>query len=69
MPRYNNIDGNNVQFTAAEETARDAEEAQTVIDQKIIDDAKANAIVKKASGKAKLKALGLDDEEIKSLRL
>ena len=69
MPRYNNIDGNNVQFTAAEETARDAEEAQTVIDQKIIDDAKANAIVKKASGKAKLKALGLDDEEIKSLGL
>ena len=27
MPRYNNIDGNNVQFTAAEETARDNEEA------------------------------------------
>jgi len=30
-------------------------------------DAEANAINKKASGKAKLKALGLDDEEIKSL--
>ena len=27
MPRYHNINGNNVQFTAAEETARDAEEA------------------------------------------
>ena len=26
MPRYHNINGNNVQFTAAEETARDNEE-------------------------------------------
>jgi len=26
MPRFHNINGNNVQFTAAEETARDAEE-------------------------------------------
>ena len=27
MPRYHNINGNKVQFTAAEETARDNEEA------------------------------------------
>ena len=27
MPRYHNINGNRVQFTAEEETARDAEEA------------------------------------------
>ena len=27
MPRYHNINGNKVQFTADEETARDAEEA------------------------------------------
>ena len=27
MPRYHNINGNQVQFTAAEETARDAEES------------------------------------------
>ena len=27
MPRYKNVDGVNVQFTAEEETARDAEEA------------------------------------------
>jgi len=32
-------------------------------------DAEQTAINKKASGKAKLKALGLDDEEIKSLGL
>jgi len=30
-------------------------------------DAETNAATKKASGKAKLKALGLDDEEIKAL--
>jgi len=28
MPRYHNINGNKVQFTAAEETARDVEEAK-----------------------------------------
>ena len=27
MPRYNNVNGVRIQFTAAEETARDAEEA------------------------------------------
>ena len=32
-----------------------------------IKDAETNAATKKASGKAKLKALGLDDEEIKAL--
>ena len=32
-----------------------------------IKDAEADAIAKKASGKAKLKALGLDNEEIKAL--
>ena len=34
-----------------------------------IKNAETNAITKKASGKAKLKALGLDDAEIKSLGL
>ena len=69
MTRYNCINGQNVQFTAEEEAVRDAEEAQTVIDQKIIDDAKANAIVKKESAVTKLKALGLNDEEIGALKI
>jgi len=69
MTRYNCINGQNVQFTAEEEAVRDAEEAQTVIDQKIIDDAKANAIVKKESAVIKLKALGLNDEEIGALKI
>ena len=30
MPRFHNINGTNVQFTAAEETARDNEEAAVV---------------------------------------
>ena len=32
MPRFHNINGNNVQFTAAEETARDNEEAVVLAD-------------------------------------
>ena len=69
MSRYNNINGNNIQLTAAEETTRDTEEAQAVIDQKIIDDAKADAITKKTSAVAKLKALGLTDAEIGALKI
>jgi len=67
MPRFNNINGTKVQFTAAEETARDAEETQAVIDQKIINDAKADAITKKTSGKQKLLNLGLTEAEVKAL--
>ena len=32
MPRFNNVNGIRTQFTAEEETARDAEEVQAVID-------------------------------------
>ena len=32
MPRFHNINGTNVQFTAAEETARDNEEAAVLAD-------------------------------------
>ena len=69
MTRYKQINNERIQFTAEEEAARDTEEAQAVIDQKIIDDAKAAAISKKASAKTKLKALGLDDAELKTLGL
>jgi len=67
MSRFHNINGNKVQFTAAEETARDAEETQAVINKQARIDARAAATAKKASGKQKLKDLGLDDEEIKAL--
>ena len=61
------VGGVRVQFTPAEETARDAEEAQTLLDIQAIKDAEAAAAAKKASGKQKLKDLGLDDEEINAL--
>ena len=68
MTRYKLlIDGTKVAFTAAEETLRDAEEAQATIDRQAEIDAKAAAEAKAASGKQKLKDLGLDDDEIKSL--
>ena len=67
MTRYRQIHGQRVPFTAAEESARDAEEAQAVIDAQARIDAEAAAVAKKASGKQKLKDLGLDDAEIKAL--
>jgi hypothetical protein len=67
MARHRMVNGNKVWFTAEEELARDAEEAQAVIDRQARIDAEAAAAAKKASGKQKLKDLGLDDEEIKEL--
>ena len=67
MPRYHNINGNDVQFTAEEETARDAEEAQAAIDRQTKIDANNVIANNKTSGKAKLKDLGLSDDEISAL--
>ena len=78
MPRYHNINGTNVQFTAAEETARDADEAQVVIDiqeeadekvaAKVAQDAvDAQKATDKASGNQKLLDLGLTQAEVDAL--
>jgi len=67
MPRFKQINNERIQFTAEEEAARDAEEAQAAIEKQAEIDAETNAANKKASGKAKLKELGLDDDEIKAL--
>ena len=67
MTRFKNVNGVRVQLTSQEETARDAEEAQAVIDKQAKIDAQAVADAKQASGKQKLKELGLDDAEIKVL--
>jgi hypothetical protein len=67
MTRYHKVNNIKVPFTAEEEAARDAEEAQAVIDKQARIDAETAEAVKKASGKAKLKELGLDDDEIKAL--
>ena len=68
MPRFHNINGNRVQFTEAEETARDAEEAQAVIDRQARIDVNAAKTNAKTTGKAKLKAgESLTDDEISAL--
>ena len=67
MARFKNINGVRTQFTEAEETARDEEETQIAAEVKTRTDAATAAAVKKASGKQKLKDLGLDDAEIKAL--
>jgi hypothetical protein len=67
MPRFKQINNERIQFTAAEETARDNEEKQFAIIKQAEIDAETNAATKKASGKQKLKDLGLDDDEIQAL--
>ena len=65
MARHHNINGNIVPFTAEEEAARDAEEAQAVIDavaRKEAEDAKKARI---ESAKTKLQDLGLTLDEVK----
>tara|TARA_Y100001938_G_scaffold129980_1_gene185504 strand:+ start:117 stop:329 length:213 start_codon:yes stop_codon:yes gene_type:complete len=67
MSRYKIVNGERIQFTAEEEAARDAEEAQAEIEIQASIDAKETKKNKKASGKQKLKDLGLDDDEIQAL--
>ena len=68
MARYKLVDGNTVQLTAEEETFRDAEEAQWLIDKQAREDAKTASDTNKASGKAKLKAgEALNDAELSAL--
>jgi hypothetical protein len=67
MTRFKMINGEQIQFTAEEETLRDAEEAQAAIDKQARIDAQTLADEKLASGKAKLKELGLDDDEVKQI--
>ena len=67
MTKYKIVNGERIQLTAAEETARDQEEAQALIDQQAIKDAETDKENKKASGKQKLLDLGLSEEEVKAL--
>ena len=67
MARFKLLNGNTVQLTAEEETQRDTDEAKAASDKTARIAAKSEADAKKASGKQKLKDLGLDDAEIKAL--
>ena len=68
MARTKLVDGVVVQFTPEEETQRDAEEAQYVIDKQAEVHAKTALEANKASGKTKLKAgEALNDAELSAL--
>nr|BAR18153.1 hypothetical protein [uncultured Mediterranean phage uvMED] len=56
-----------IDLTSEEISARQAEEAQAVIDKQTREDAEADKETKKASGKQKLLDLGLSEDEIKAL--
>ena len=68
MPRHHLINGIKVAFTAEEEAARDAEEAQAAIDRQARKDAEDATKANKISGKEKLKAgEALTNAEVKAL--
>jgi|19_taG_2_1085344.scaffolds.fasta_scaffold56751_2 hypothetical protein len=67
MTRNKMVNGEIIALTAEEETARNTEETQAVIDKQTEKDAETARVNKKLSGKQKLKDLGLDDDEIKAL--
>ena len=67
MTRYKLVDGKKIKFTKAEETARDKEEEQVLVDRANKIQAQEIKETKKASGKQKLKDLGLNDDEINAL--
>ena len=65
MARHHNINGNIVPFTAEEEAARDAEEAQAVIDAQARKDAEDAKKARIESAKTKLQDLGLTLDEVR----
>ena len=67
MTRYKLVNGKRKKFTKAEETARDQEEEQRLIEKENAIQEQETKQSKKESGRQKLKDLGLDDEEIDAL--
>jgi hypothetical protein len=65
MKKY--VDGALVDLTAEEIVTREAEVISAKAEHTQRNTDEANAEIKKASGKQKLKDLGLDDDEIKAL--
>ena len=62
-----NINGITRDMTVEEQTQFDNQQAQAVIDKQAEADAETAREAKLASGKAKLKELGLDDDELKQI--
>jgi|TARA_R100000479_G_scaffold175745_1_gene127611 hypothetical protein len=61
------VDGKKIEMTSSEILARQEEEKQNIARQEELKTIDENKKIKKASGKQKLKDLGLDDDEIKAL--
>jgi hypothetical protein len=67
MARFKIVNGVKIDLTPEEETIRDQEESQAAINKQAEIDAAAKKAADKASADAKLKALGLTDDEIAAL--
>jgi hypothetical protein len=68
MTRHKLVNGEKINLTPAEETARDQEEAQALIDQQAIKDAETATANARTTGKAKLKTgEALTDAEVEAL--
>jgi len=67
MARFKQVDNLRIQLTAEEETLRDAEEAQAVIDIQAETDAKEQKATDKVNGNQKLLDLGLSQSEVDAL--
>ena len=65
MPRYKLVNGERIQFTAEEEAARDAEEAQAALDAVARQEAEDAKKARIESAKTKLQDLGLKLDEVK----
>ncbi len=65
MPRYKLVNGERIQFTAEEEAARDAEEAQAALDAVARQEAEDAKKARIESAKTKLQDLGLTLDEVK----
>ena len=65
MPRYKLVNGERIQFTAEEEAARDAEEAQAALDAVARQEAEDAKKARIESAKTKLQYLGLTLDEFK----
>jgi len=68
MSRFRLVKKQRVPLTAEEETVRDAEEAQAVIDKQARDDAIAQEATDKANANQKLLDLGLTQAEVDAFK-
>ena len=66
MARTKMVNGEVIPFTPEEELARDAEEAQAVVEKEAEEAAKSASQERLASVKEKLEGLGLTTEEVKT---